>query len=101
MHDLRHQDGVGLGIACCKDVLRSPGRLERIDADDDLACAIAAALHRGTDLVARPRFLVRRDGVLEVEDQRVGGKGPGLLQRAFVGAGHIEHAPARAPLHDD
>ena len=101
MHDLRHEDGVRLGIAGGENVLGAPGRLQRIDADDHLARAVAAAFHRGADLGTRLQLLVRRHGVLEVEDERVGGKGLGLLQRALVGARHIEHAPARAALHDD
>jgi hypothetical protein len=101
MHDLRHQDRVGRGVASGEKVGGAPGRLQRIDADDDLAAAIAAALHCGADLVARPRLLVGRHGIFEVEDQRVGGEGLGLLQRAFVGARHIEHAPARAALHEN
>ena len=35
------------------------------------------------------------DRILKVEDQRVGRKRLGLLQRAFVGAGHVENRTAR------
>ena len=38
---------------------------------------------------------VGRDGVLEVEDQRVGRQALGLLERPLVGAGHVQHRAAR------
>ena len=63
---------------------------------DHFARAVAARLHGGADLLARRGLGVGRDRVLEVEDQRVGGKRLGLLERAGVGAGHVEHAAARA-----
>src|SRR5262249_33792594 len=35
----------------------------------------------------------------QIEDQRIGGDGLGLLQRPGIGARHVEHAAARAMLH--
>ena len=75
MDHLRHQDGVGRGLAGRERCRRAPGRLERVDADDDFAPAIAAVLDRGADLVAGQRLGVGRDGVFEIEDQRVGRRG--------------------------
>ena len=53
----------------------SPQAVDKpVDADDDLALAEAARLHRIADLLARDVLGVGRDGVFEIEDQRVGGQ---------------------------
>jgi hypothetical protein len=70
--------------------------VERIDADDQLAAAIAAGLDRRPDLVARRRLGVGGDRILEVEDQPVGGQGAPLFECAGVRAGHVKHAAAGA-----
>ena len=54
------------------------------------------ALTAAGDLLARNFLGVRRDGVFEIEDQRVGGEGLGFFQRAGVRAGHVEDAAAGA-----
>jgi len=72
MDDLRHEDRVWLSIAGGKNVRGAPRGFQRVDADDDLPSAIAAALHRGADLIACAQLFVRGHRVLEVEDQRVG-----------------------------
>src|SRR3954447_24329877 len=69
-----------------------PRRLERVHPDDEFARAITAALHRGADAVPRNRLGIRGDGVLEVEDEGVGGEGLGLLQRPLVRTRHVEDA---------
>ena len=92
---LRQQDGIRRRRHRRIQVGLAPGRVERVDADDQLARTIAARLDRRADLVARDDLGVGRDGVLQIEDQRIGGNGLGLLQRAGVGARHVEHAAAR------
>ncbi len=99
MHHLRHEDGVGLGLAGGEQIVGAPRRLQRVDPDDDLAAAIAAALDRGADLLAGERLGVGRHGIFEIEDQGVGGDGLGLFQGPLVRARHIEHAAARPALH--
>ena len=96
---LRQQDGIGRRRHRRIEVGLAPGRIERVDADDQFARAIAARLDRGADLVARDDLGVGGDGVLQIEDQRIGGNGLGLLQRAGVGARHVEHAAARTDRH--
>jgi hypothetical protein len=66
------RDRVWLSIAGGKNVRGAPRGFQRVDADDDLPSAIAAALHRGADLIACAQLFVRGHRVLEVEDQRVG-----------------------------
>ncbi len=70
--------------------------MQPVDANDDLARAEAPGLHRRGHLLARHGFRVGRDRVFEIEDQRVGGKRLGLLERARVRARHVEDAAAGA-----
>ena len=93
--DLGHQDRIGAGLGDRRDVGLAPRRAEPVAADGDLALAVGAALGRQHDVGARGFLGLGRHGVLEIEDQRVGRQGPGLLQRARVGARHIEDAAAR------
>ena len=53
-----------------------------------------------SDLFAGGDFLVGRDRILEIEDQRVGGQRLGLRQGLGVGAGHVEDASTRAGKHE-
>ena len=96
---LRQQDGVGRRRRGGGEIGLAPGRVEPVDADDELALAIAAGLDRVADLLARGFLGFGGDGVLEIEDQRVGGEGLGLLQRAGVRARHVEHAASGTDLH--
>ena len=50
----------------------------------------------GADPVAGLGLGVGGDGVLEVEDERVGGEALGLLEGPLVGAGHVEDGAAGA-----
>ena len=79
MHHLRHEDRVGRGIAGCNQIVGAPRRLERVDADHHLAAAIAAAFDGGADPGAGEGLGVGRDGIFQVEDQRVGGNVLGLF----------------------
>ena len=49
---------------------------------------------------ARRLLGVGGDGVLEVEDDRVGGDGLGLLERPLVGRWHVQHRAARPQSTD-
>ena len=71
-----------------------PWRVDAVDADKHLAIAEAAGLDRVGDLPAGLLLGVGRDRVLEIEDHAVDREGLGLLQRAGVGARHVEHAAA-------
>jgi hypothetical protein len=99
MHDLGHEDGVGLGLAGGKQIVGAPGGLEGVDPDYDLSAAITAVLDGGAHVIAGERFGVGRHGIFEIEDQSVGGDGLGFLQRPLIGTGHIEHAAAWLALH--
>ena len=89
---------MGLGLDRGLEVGLAPGRLGSVHADDDLAVAIAAGLHGGADLLARDLLGVGRDRVLEVENQAVGRQLLGLVERALVGARHVEDAAAKAEI---
>ena len=69
---LGDQDRVRAGRRGGGEVRLAPGRVEGVDADREFAAAIAAARHGGADLLPRRVLGLGRDGVLEVEDQRVG-----------------------------
>ena len=96
---LRQQDRIGRGRRRGGEIGRAPRRVEPVDADDELARAVAAGLDRIADLRARRLLGIRCHRVLEVEDQRVGGERLGLLQRAGVGARHVEDAAPRTHGH--
>ena len=93
--NLRHQNAVGPRLAGHGDVIDPPWRIQRVDADQDLALAEAPGGDRLRDLVARHRLGVRRHGILEVEDDAVGGQIAGLFQRPRIRSGHEQQAAAR------
>ena len=68
----------------------APGRVQPVDPDHDLALAVAAGLDRVHHLGARLALGLGRHRILEVEDQHVGRQALRLLERALVGARHIE-----------
>ena len=74
-----------------------------VDPDRHLALAVLARRRRGARSGASSDLGVGGDGVLEVEDQPVAGDRLGLLQRALVGRGHVEHgaAGAEGSIHQD
>ena len=94
--DLGQEHAIDRHLGRGDEVGVAPGARQRIDAQQRLALAIATLAQRGGDGVARARLGVGRDGILEIEDQRIGRQRARLLQRARVGAGHIEHRAARA-----
>ena len=84
MHYLWNEDRVGPGLAGRDQVLGAPRRLERIDADDDLAPLVAAAFYSGAYLVSGKQFRIGCHSVFEIEDQGVGGNGFGFLEGSLV-----------------
>ena len=78
------------------DVVVVPLRADAVDPDRQLAVAVLARRDGGAHAVAGLGLGVGGDGVLEVEDQRVGVDALGLLERALVGAGHVEDGAAGA-----
>ncbi len=75
--------------------------VDSVDADRDrLAASAPVHLQQRADHVL-PRLLLvpRGDGVLQIEDQSIGGKLLGFLQRACVRAGHVKHAAAWSHHH--
>ena len=93
---LRHQDGIGPRPDGGAQVGIAPRRLRRVHPDDELAAAVIAIRDGAAHLLARQLLLLGGDGILEVEDQRVGGKRARLVEGATVGAGHEENATAQA-----
>ena len=96
---LRHQDGIGVRLRRHLQVLHAPGRVEAVDADHQFAPAIAPGLHGGRHLGAGLRLGIGRHRILEVEDQRIGVERLGLLERALIGAGHVENAASGSQGH--
>ncbi len=97
--NLGHQDRIGGDAHGRPQVVHAPRRLDGIGANDELAPPVAAGLHRRADAGARRRLRLGRNGILQIEDQRIGGKRLRLLERALVGARHIEDAAAWADVH--
>ncbi len=92
---LGHDDGVGAGLGDRGDVVGVPLGVEAVDPDRQLLGAVLAATAAAAhDPVAGLGLGVGGDGVLEVEDEGVGGEALGLLERPLVGAGHVEHGAA-------
>src|SRR6195256_4367780 len=94
--DLRHQDRIGARGGDGLDVSGTPFRRQPVATDGDLALAVGLVLRSQRDIGAGGFLGVGSDGVLEVEDQRVGRQAPRLLECARVGARHIKNAAARA-----
>ena len=97
--DLRHQDRVRPGVRGGVQIVGMPGRVEAVDADEHLAGAEAAGLHRVDDLLARLLLGLGRDRVLEIEDHAVDRQGARLFDGAGVRSRHVEHAAARTEGH--
>ena len=90
--DLGDQHRVGAAGARHDQVLVAPRRGQRVDADDQLAVAVAAGLDSLLDVDARLDLGVGGDRVLQVEDQPVGRQAAALFQGSGVGARHVKHA---------
>ena len=93
--NLWNQNAVGPGLPGHHDVIHPPRRIQRVDPDQDLALAVAAGRDGLRNLVARQRLGVRGDGILEIEDEAVGGQIARLFQRPHVRSGHEQQTSAR------
>ena len=51
VRNLGHEDGVGRDARRRPQIVHAPRRLDRVDADDQLAAPVAAVLHRRADVV--------------------------------------------------
>ena len=69
--DLRDQDAVEAGPDNRREVVERQPAAERIDAHQERPVARRAA-QQVLDHIAGERLAWRRDGILEIEDQRVG-----------------------------
>ena len=78
------------GLGDGREVVVVPLGADAVDPDGQLAVAVLAGADGGADALAGLRLGVGGDGVLEVEDERVGVDALGLLERALVGAGHVQ-----------
>ena len=74
-----------------RDVVITPGGVERVDADDDFAITVPARRHRGAHLRARHRLGVRRNRVFQIEDHGVARQFARLRHGALVRAGHEQY----------
>ncbi len=96
MHVGRRRPTLGTTMACgpaCGgggDVVAVPLGRDPVDADRHRPAAVGARGGRRAYARACIRLGGRRDGVLQVEDQRVGGDVARLDERALVGAGHVQ-----------
>ncbi len=93
--NLRHQNAVRLCLAGHGEIVDPPRRIQRVDADQDLAPAESAGRDRLRDLVARQRLGVGRHGILEIENDAVGRQDSGLFQRPRIRSRHEQKAAAR------
>ena len=91
----------GFALAAALRSSQPPFGVEAVDANDDLARAEPAGAHGIQHLLAGGGLAIRGDGVLEIEDDGVGRQRARLLDGAGIGAGHVQHAPARANGHVD
>ncbi len=95
--DLGHHDGGRAGRGGGGEVVGVPLGVEAVDPDGQLSLgAVLAGGDRGADPLAGLGLGVGGDGVLEVEDEGVGGEALGLLEGPLVGAGHVEDRAAGA-----
>ncbi len=76
------------------DVGGAPLGVEPIASDREFPVAVLTRLHCGHGLVTCVRFRIRRDGIFEIEDDRVGRNRLRLLQRTIVGGRHVQHGTA-------
>ena len=93
---LGHQHGVGAGRGDRREIVRTPRRSQGIDAHDQLPMPVSALAQRCDDLLPCKRLGVGCYRILEIQDQCVGGQGARFLERAGVGAWHVQHRAAWA-----
>ena len=77
----RQHDAIGPAWHDGREVAKRHAGIERVDADIDLLARVARIEHVA-DRASRADLFVRRDRILEVEDQRVGGRLLGVFELA-------------------
>ncbi len=97
--NLGHQDGVCPRLPRHGEIVLDPGRLQPVDADDGAAAPETAGFHGRGNEVSGLGFLLRGNGVFEIEDERVGRQRPGFFQDARLVAGHVEHGTEGFECH--
>ncbi|MNU00552.1 hypothetical protein D3C72_2437060 [compost metagenome] len=75
--------------------------MQRIDADDALAAPEIAGGGEPRQIFPRLLLLLRRHGILEVENHRVAVQVRKLFQRPAVDGRHAEHRAAQAGGMDE
>ena len=93
---LGHHNGGGPGGRGGRQVVGVPVGVQPVHPDGQLAVAVLAGGQGGHDVVTGLGLGIGRHGILQVEDQRVGGQPLGLLERTRVGAGHVQHRTSGA-----
>ncbi len=101
--DLGNEDRVRLCLREGLEIRPAPLGVHPVHPHDAEAMAVIGGLERGLQEPARVDLLVMGDGILEIEDDRIGGKALRLLQRPLLRAGNIEHGAEGMSLmrHDD
>ena len=99
--DLGEQNCIRRGGDRGFQVRLAPRRVSAVHAHDHFAGPEAAFAHCLHDLCPRRDLGVRRDRILEIEDDRVRGQLARLCERLRIGTGHIEHATTRPSDHDN
>jgi len=97
--DLGHQDRVRPGGGGGGQVRGPPGGVEAVGADDHLPPAEAPRLDGGHGLRPGQVLGIGGDGILQVQNHRIAGQGPGLVDGLLVGGRHVEDAAAGAEGH--
>ena len=92
----RNEDAVESRLHHGGEIVEGQARVERIDAHEEGPVARLPIFEKPRDMGARRRLLAGRDGILEVEDQRVGAGRLRLGELAFRIAGNEQK---RAKLH--
>ena len=88
---LGHQHGGGAGGGRSGEIVGMPLRADAVDTDDEFLGPVLTGAHRGAHTVAGLGLGVGGHGILEIEDERVGGDALCFLEGTLVGAGHVEH----------
>ena len=101
--DLGHEDRVELGAGLLHDVDDVAVHVVRVEAVDAHRHGLAGAapvevVQRLDDVLARLLLVGRRDGVLDVEEDEVGGAGERLLDHVRVGTRNGQLAALQAGL---
>ena len=93
--NLGNEDGIRLRAAERGEVGGAPRRVEGIDAHHELTPTITPGSNRRRDLGPGDLLGLGRDRVFEIEDERIGGKRPCLLQRPRIRAWEVKEAAAQ------